>query len=155
MPQTEQVDERTVATVVRAARRPRGAVAALVAVATLAATGGCGSLHPDGSAAAAVAGRFHDLVRRGDGRAACALLVRSTVQELEQSSGRGCPAAVLGAGLPRAMAVRGNDAYGRSARVLMDHDVVFLTVVGHLWRVRAAGCTADGQRPYDCKVKGG
>ena len=155
MPQTEQLGERKVAAVVRAGRRPRSAVAALVAVTALAATGGCGGLHPDGSAAAAVAGRFHDLVRRGDGRAACALLVRSTVEELEQSSGRTCPAAVLGAGLPRAMTVRGNDAYGRSARVLMDHDVLFLTVVGHLWRVRAAGCTADGQKPYDCKVKGG
>lgn len=140
---------------VRAVRRPRRAVAALVAVTTLAATGGCASLHPDGSGAAAVAGRFHDLVRRGDGRAACALLAASTVEELERSSGRTCPAAVLGAGLPRALTVRGNDAYGRSARVLMDHDVVFLTVVGHLWRVRAAGCTPDGQKPYDCKVKGG
>ena len=143
------------AAVVRAVRRPRRAVAALVAATTVAATGGCGSLQPDGSAAAVVAGRFHDLVRRGDGRAACALLVTSTAQELAQSSGRACPVAVLGAGLPPAVTVRGNDAYGRSARVLMDHDVVFLARVGALWRVRAAGCTPDGQKPYDCKVKGG
>ena len=126
-----------------------------MAVSAIAATGGCGGLHPDGSAAAAVASRFHDLVRRGEGRAACGLLVESTVEELEQSSRQTCPAAVLGAGLPRALTVRGNDAYGRSARVLMDHDVLFLTVVGHVWRVRAAGCTPDGQKPYDCKVKGG
>lgn len=149
------MDERKVATVVRAARRPRGAVAALLSLAALVATGGCTGLSPNGSAAAAVATGFHDAVRRGDGRAACALLVVSTVEELEQSSRRGCPDAVLAAGLPRAQTVRGDDAYGRSARVLMDHDVVFLTVVGHRWRVRAAGCTAGGQKPYDCKVKGG
>jgi hypothetical protein len=120
------------------------------------ATGGCSSLRPDGSAAATVASRFHDDVHHGHGRAACALLVPSTAKELEQSSGKACPTAVVSAQLPDGRAVRGADAYGHAARVLMDHDVVFLAVVGDRWQVRAAGCRGDGQEtPYDCTVKGG
>jgi hypothetical protein len=135
----------------------RGPGIALVAVAV--GTGvlatGCSSLRPDGGAAAAVATRFHEDVRRGDGRAACALLVESTAQELEQSGDEPCPRALMAARLPDAEDVRGTDAYGRAARVRMDHDVVFLAVVGNRWQVRAAGCTPDGQAPYQCAVKGG
>jgi hypothetical protein len=120
------------------------------------ATGGCSRLRPDGLAAASVAARFHEDVQRGQGVAACALLVPSTAQELERSSGTACPTAVVSAQLPEAGAVRGADAYGYSARVLMDHDVVFLAVVGDRWQVRAAGCRGDGeQTPYDCTLKGG
>jgi hypothetical protein len=128
---------------------------AAVAVGTGALTTGCSSLRPDGAAAAAVAQRFHQDVRRGDGRAACSLLVESTAQELEQSGDAPCPQAVVAARLPDAVGVRGTDAYGRAARVRMDHDVVFLAVVGNRWQVRAAGCTPDGQAPYQCAVKGG
>jgi hypothetical protein len=126
-----------------------------MAVAMLPVTAGCSRLRPDGAAAASVARSFHEDVRRGDGRAACSLLVQSTVQELDQSGAGSCAAAVVAARLPDARAVRGTDAYGRAARVLMDHDVVFLAVVGDRWQVRAAGCSGDGQAPYDCKVKGG
>jgi hypothetical protein len=127
---------------------------AAVAVGTGALASGCSSLRPDG-AAAAVAQRFHQDVRRGDGRAACSLLVESTAQELEESGDGPCPQAVMAARLPDAEGVRGTDAYGRAARVRMDHDVVFLAVVGNRWQVRAAGCTPYGQAPYQCAVKGG
>jgi hypothetical protein len=37
----------------------------------------------------------------------------------------------------------------------MDGDVVFLSVFGDHWLITAAGCTARGDRPYDCTVMGG
>jgi len=128
---------------------------AAVGIGTATLATGCSSLRPDGAAAAAVAQRFHQDVRRGDGRAACSLLVESTAQELEQSGDKPCPRAVMAARLPDADGVRGTDAYGRAAQVRMDHDVVFLAVVGDRWQVRAAGCTPDGDAPYQCLVKGG
>jgi hypothetical protein len=133
----------------------RAVAVAAAAVGTGTLVTGCSSLRPDGAAAASVAQRFHQDVRRGDGRAACALLVKSTAQEVEQSGDGPCPRAVLAARLPDAQGVRGTDAYGRAALVRMDHDVVFLAVVGNRWQVRAAGCEPDGQAPYQCLVKGG
>ena len=135
--------------------RGPGRTLAAAAVGASALTAGCSSLRPDGAAAASVAQRFHEDVRRGDGRAACALLVESTAQEVEQSGDGPCPQAVVAARLPDAEGIRGTDAYGRAARVRMDHDVVFLAIVGNRWQVRAAGCRPDGQAPYQCAVKGG
>ena len=63
--------------------------------------------------------------------------------------------AILAEDLPDAQQIRATLAFGRGAQVLMDGDVVFLSVFGDHWLITAAGCTARGDRPYDCTVMGG
>ena len=63
--------------------------------------------------------------------------------------------AILAEDLPDAQQIRATLAFGRGAQVLMDGDVVFLSVFGDNWLITAAGCTARGDRPYDCTVMGG
>ena len=77
------------------------------------------------------------------------------MEDLEGTSGQPCPDAVLAADLADARDVQDSQAFGRAAQVLMDGDVVFLSVFDDRWLITAAGCTPRGDRPYDCTLKGG
>jgi len=139
----------------RRRRAVGAAVLALPALAGCALLAGCASLAPDAGGAAAVAQSFHAAVAEGDGQAACALLAPAVVTEVEDSSGAQCPDAVLAAGVPSAAGVVRTHAYGRQAQVVLDDDVLFLTVSGEGWLVTGAGCSPRPDRPYDCRISGG
>lgn len=114
----------------------------------------CASLGPDPLAAADIAVAFHAATTDDDGQAACRLLAPNTESELEDTTDESCDVAVLDQDLPDAEVVNKSQAFGRSAQVQMDGDVVFLAMFDGQWRVTAAGCTPDGEAPYDCVVKG-
>jgi hypothetical protein len=77
------------------------------------------------------------------------------IEEVEEVTGAPCPEGVLASDLPEAMSTTATHADGRLAQVVMDGDVVFLTVSGNRWLVIGAGCTPRGERPYDCAISKG
>nr|BFE59710.1 hypothetical protein GCM10020063_042360 [Dactylosporangium thailandense] len=128
----------------------------LIAVLALAA---CSGADARADAAAGTAQRLLTAVQAGDGAAACALLAPDTANEVGQSSGRSCPDVIGGVDLPGPAAVRRVEVYGQHAEVAVaapDGDgTLFLALFPGGWRVVAAGCRPQGERPYDCTVQGG
>jgi hypothetical protein len=116
--------------------------------------GSCSTLGPDTSAAADTAVAFHRAVAAGDGAAACAMLAPETAAEVSDTADEPCPDAVLTQDVPVANAVRDSQAFGRSAQVVMDGDVLFLAIFDGRWRITAAGCQSRGEQPYDCQMRG-
>ncbi|HEX5201240.1 MAG TPA: hypothetical protein VFW27_15015 [Actinoplanes sp.] len=112
---------------------------------------GCGSVDGREQAATDTAVRMLDAVAAGDGAAACAVLAPDTASAVSDSD---CPAAILGEHLAAPGRVVGTDVYGQWAQVRLAGDTVFLAVFPGGWRVVAAGCTPQGQKPYDCAVEG-
>lgn len=127
------------------------AVGAFVGATMLAATG-CGSDLPAASSNAAE--RFYMAIEARDGAAACALLAPQTLREVEESAQAPCPAAILDEDVPAGGALTGLRQYGTAAQVRMSGDTAFLAEFDDGWKVVAAACTAQGELPYDCKVKG-
>lgn len=113
---------------------------------------GCSSLGPDEGAAGEVALAFSGALNDGDGSRACELMTEAARTELEDSSEESCDTAVLAEDIPSAERVLDIAAYGRTARVVLDGDVVFLSVADGGWRVAAAGCRPQPEAPYDCAV---
>jgi hypothetical protein len=126
---------------------------AVVAVAAAALTpAGCGSDRTAG--VRDVAGRFYTALRDGDGATACGLLAPDTVSELEDSARSDCSEAVLDAAVPapgRALDAR---VFGDQAQLRSESDTAFAAEFGDGWRITAAGCEPQGERPYECAVKG-
>jgi hypothetical protein len=135
-------------------RDRRMAAAALVPLA-LAALTGCAAAGGRGEAADVVADRLLTAVQNEDGATACALLSPGTASEVEQSGGKACAEAILDEDLPEPGAVTATAVYGQWAQVRIGEDTVFLAVFPGGWRVVAAGCRPNGERPYDCDVQGG
>ncbi|WP_433389513.1 hypothetical protein [Micromonospora sp. KLBMP9576] len=133
-------------------RFPGAAVGAALAATAMA---GCGAVTDRGDAAAAVTAQMLNAVAGRDGTAACALLAPDTVAELEQSADRPCAEAILAEDLPEPGPVVATDVFGQRAQVRLSGDTVFLAVFPGGWRVVAAGCTARGDKPYDCVLQGG
>ena len=104
-------------------------------------------------AAVAVALRLLDAVAAKDGATACATLAPDTVRAV--ATDQPCPRAILEAELPEPGPVRKSAVYGQWAQVRLSADTVFLAVFPGGWRVVAAGCKPQGDRPYDCSVQGG
>lgn len=128
-------------------------VSAAVVLGILALTG-CTSLNPGTEEATTTAQDFHSALAAGDGATACNLLAPSAVEELEDGAPGACADELLQLVIPDASDVTESKAYGTNAQVLMDQDTVFLTRSGDTWKVTAAGCTRQGERPYDCEVEG-
>ena len=63
--------------------------------------------------------------------------------------------AIEAAELPAASRALDVDGYVRSARVVLDADVSFLSVFGGSWKVTAAGCERQPGNAYDCTIEGG
>jgi hypothetical protein len=127
--------------------RTAATLAALVLILT-----GCSSTHE--GEVEQVAEQLHAALRVEDGAAACELLSEDAQEEL-QESGDSCEVAVLDAGLSPDGRVEKVSAYGTSAQVRYDDDVVFLADFPEGWRVIGAGCEKQADAPYDCKVQGG
>ncbi|WP_235967887.1 hypothetical protein [Streptomyces mesophilus] len=122
----------------------------LLAVSTVA----CGTADERRDAADAATTRFEAAVRDGDAVAMCRALAPGTRTEVELSGEATCAESVLGEELPYAGAVRTVDVFGRQARVVLQHDTVFLSQFPEGWKVVAAGCRPQHAQPYRCTVKG-
>jgi hypothetical protein len=130
-------------------------VTASVLVVVLGGPAGCGSASKRSDAAADTALRFLATASGGDGAAACGLLAPGTAEEVARDSGKACAEAVTEAELPEPEPVTAVDVYGQWARVRLGGQALFLAVFPGGWRVVAAGCRPDGERPYVCVVDGG
>jgi hypothetical protein len=99
----------------------------------------------------AAAGQFAEALARHDGAAACTMLTDNARQEAE-TFGRSCPAQLVT--LPDPGAVQGVEVWGDTAQAHLAGDTVFLLRFPDGWRVSAAGCTPQGDAPYQCEVRG-
>ena len=128
--------------------------AAGLAAGALLALGGCaGQGSAENAAAADAAERFARDVT-ADISSACDLLAPQTRVQLEDSSEMSCAEALPQQDLPAAGSVRRVEVYGKDAVVHLEKDTLFLARFDDGWRVTAAGCTPNGDRPYDCDVEG-
>ncbi|MCT4353890.1 hypothetical protein M5362_12205 [Streptomyces sp. Je 1-79] len=116
---------------------------------------GCGasSARVDGAEDAGRA--FEQALVSRDYRAACGLLAPETRKALAEGEKQACPEALEGQDLPASAAVRAAEVYGRQALVRAGGETLFLSQFAAGWRVVAAGCTPQGDKPYQCLVKGG
>jgi hypothetical protein len=131
-------------------------ISAAVAVTTLLLTvAGCASVDDRQTAASNVAERMLTAVQQNDGQGACELLAPATAAEAVQSDGKACEQAILDEDLPDPGVVTAAAVYGQQAQVHTSTDTVFLAMFPGGWRVVAAGCTPQGDRPYDCVLQGG
>jgi hypothetical protein len=128
---------------------------ALLLAAPVLLVAGCSPAGDRSSAAMDTAVRMLDAVQQQDGTAACALLAPDTAAEVADSAGKPCADAILDEDLPAPGTVGGADVYGQWAQVRLTGDTVFLAVFPGGWRVVAAGCSPQGNKPYDCAVQGG
>ncbi|GHE75779.1 hypothetical protein [Streptomyces vinaceus] len=134
------------------ARAARSGLCACLAGALLT---GCGA--PSGRVdGARTAGEgFERSLAAGDRAAACRLLAPRTRGELEQEEEKACPDALGAQELPRTGPVRATEVYGRQAMLRLVGDTLFLSQFDDGWKIVAAGCTPQGDRPYQCVLKGG
>lgn len=124
------------------------------ALVPLLALGACGVGAQDDAALDAAA-RFHRAYAAGDGAAACATLAPRTRSDLEQSAGKPCLDAVLEEDVPDAGEPLRVHVFGTQAEVKYPGETTFLARFRSGWRVMAAGCRAQPDRPYDCVISGG
>ena len=129
---------------------PAAALASVVLV-----IAGCSGSNPEADAAAQVAVEFHRTVSSGTPSAGCDFLAPGVVEKLENGSAGTCGAKLSALNLTPATRATEAKAFGSSAQVFLDGDIVFLTKTGGHWKITAAGCTSRGERPYDCDVEGG
>lgn len=103
-----------------------------------------------------VATSFYAALARDDGDAACRLLAPATRDELEQSAGKACAAAILDEEVPEVTDPLDVQVYGIAGEVRFGTDTAFLAKFRGGWRVSAVACTPSASdQPYDCKVAGG
>jgi len=110
---------------------------------------------PEGDDAQATAEHFVAAVADGDGARACGLLTAAARAELEQSSGKPCPEAVVEEAVPDEP-VKQVSVFETVAETRSTTHAVFLARSDAGWRVQAAACTpVTPDRPYDCSIQGG
>jgi hypothetical protein len=124
-----------------------------VALSALAlALGGCGR-GGDRQAVRTVVDGFYAAVQEHHGDRACALLSADTRKALEQQESKPCGQAVeqlhLEGGRPGAVHVVSTEA----SMQLVGGDTVFLGDTAQGWRISAAGCQLQGDKPADCQVQ--
>jgi hypothetical protein len=104
------------------------------------------------AAAGSAAQDLLDAVRDGDGAAACAALAAPTREELEQTSGKACPTAVLEEDLSGSTGAVRVQVFDSMAQVRVGTETVFLSRFDGTWLVVAAACTDVPRKPYDCSI---
>jgi hypothetical protein len=132
---------------VPAVRRTAG-LAGLVVTGVLVA--GCGSA-PGADAVTRAADQWLAAARADDPAALCRLLTPAAAQGVVSGT-ETCPQAVGDLDLPTAGPVREVQVWSDRAQVRTPADTLFLTRIAGRWRIDAAGCTPQGDRPYDCEL---
>ncbi len=89
----------------------------------------------------------------GDPGVRCALLAPAALAALEFDESAPCTTTV-GRLAPSGGQVRQAVVWGDEAQVRLADDTLFLTRTGAGWKVIAAGCTSNGNLPYECRVEG-
>lgn len=140
--------------------RPRCAAPRAVGAVTL--TGmlavfltGCGASGARVDGARDAARAFEQALASRQYGAACNLLAPETRERLEEDERQACAKAMEGQELPVSGAVNSAEVYGRQALVRADGETLFLSLFTGGWRVVAAGCMPQEDKPYQCVVKGG
>jgi hypothetical protein len=108
-----------------------------------------------GSQDAAAGSAAQDLlsaVRDRDGAAACAALAAPTRDELEQTSGKACPTAVLEEDLSGGTGDVRVQVFDSMAQVRVGAETLFLSRFDGRWLVVAAACDPVAREPYDCSI---
>ncbi|WP_306635126.1 hypothetical protein [Pseudarthrobacter siccitolerans] len=135
----------------RTVGRPGTYVVTVAGIAALLAVSGCA---PDGAAPADAAQEFHQDLSRSDWSAACAMLQSDTRGKTAQEQESSCEDHLGNLQIQEPGTVTRTEIYGRAAFVEFEHDAVFLAAAGGGWKVTAAGCTPNGDAPYNCEVGG-
>jgi hypothetical protein len=123
-------------------------VSAGSAVALLLAMSACGS---DDAGASQAASAFGAALGAGDMAGACELLAPVTRSLLEYQESQPCAQAITRRTPPTGF-LQGVEVWGGEAQARTSTDTWFLTRTAQGWRVAAAGCVAQGDAPYTCKV---
>jgi ketosteroid isomerase-like protein len=118
----------------------------------LALAAGCGAA-PGTDAVTRVSDAWLAAARAGDVATLCRLLTPSAVQSVETGD-ETCEQAVGDLHLPGDGPIGTIQVWSDRAQVRTRDDTLFLTRVSGGWRVSGAGCTFQGDRPYDCDVEG-
>lgn len=124
-----------------------------VSFVVIAVLAGCTSAHDDEVEQTAEA--FHAALKADDGAKACDELSDEVQSELHQASGSSCEVAIMKAGVSPDGRIERVTVSGTAAQVRYDDDVVFLAEFADGWKVIAAGCQSQPDKPYDCEVQGG
>jgi len=128
--------------------RTRWMVLAAVAVALVA---GCAA--PGTDAVTRVADAWLAAARAKDAATLCRLLT-SAAAESVATGDESCEQAVGDLDLPGDGPVGTIQIWSDQAQVTTRGDTLFLTDLSDGWRGNAAGCTFQGDQPYDCDVEG-
>ena len=129
------------------------ALAVSVAALSTTCVAGCGQPHDED--VHHVASAFYDAYAAQDGAKACTLLVPRTRSELEKSSGKPCPRAVLEVQVPSVSESTDVRVFGTQAEVTWAGETTFLARFQDGWKVMAAACKPVPGHPYDCTIAGG
>ncbi|MEV8530471.1 hypothetical protein [Streptomyces sp. NPDC051211] len=116
---------------------------------------GCGAAGARVNGARDAGRAFEQALASRDYGAACDLLAPETRAQLEEDEKQSCAQALEGQELPTPGAVNGAEVYGRQALIRAEGETLFLSRFSGGWRVVAAGCTPQQDKPYQCLVKGG
>jgi hypothetical protein len=81
----------------------------------------------------------------------CALLSPAALATVER---RGPCVAEIAASAPTGGEVQQSSVWGDQAQVRLSDDTLFLTRTSAGWKVAAAGCTPNGDLPYECRLEG-
>lgn len=107
---------------------------------------------PEGSGAEAAASSFREEIASGNTAVACSMLGQ---EALEKAGGETeCEEQLESLDLGDSSTPVRTEIYGRNAIVEFDNDAVFLDSSGSGWKISGAGCTPQGEQPYDCEVGG-
>jgi hypothetical protein len=113
---------------------------------------GCGTGQRERESMAA-AREFLAAIDAGDTGAACAMIAPRTREDLEFSEKSSCEEALGGLELS-GEAVHAAAVWSDRAQVHGDNDTLFLAQFADGWKISAAGCTPQGERPYECLLGG-
>lgn len=130
----------------------RKTLATMCGVVVLGGGAACGTGQRE-SEASAVAEAFSTAIAQGDAAAACAALSPETAEALAASEGKPCEESLKPEELPSG-AVGDVQVWGDRAQARTAGDVLFLVELDEGWKVVAAGCMPQGERPYLCEVGG-
>lgn len=132
--------------------RFRGLLPGVIKVCSLLAVVAVTGCAADTAGAAGAAEEFRRAAADGDPSVECSMLSPHTRAKV--AGGTSCEDRLASLQLPSEGTALRTERFGRNAMVVFPDDTVFLTVSGSAWQVTGAGCTANGDAPYDCDVGG-